>query len=56
MVTEYFFAPPKSRNSVLNIQYFTGIWGDTEAFTDNCNFEGNFNATKHCNKKIIGAR
>ncbi|XP_060180450.1 subtilisin-like protease SBT3.9 isoform X1 [Lycium barbarum] len=46
----------------------SGIWGDSEAFNDkglgpipsrwkgNCKSEGNFNATKHCNKKIIGAR
>lgn len=47
---------------------FIGIWGDSEAFNDNglgpiparwkgiCKSEGNFNATKHCNRKIIGAR
>ncbi|WMV49250.1 hypothetical protein MTR67_042635 [Solanum verrucosum] len=45
-----------------------GIWAESEAFNDNgmgpipsrwkgiCKSEGNFNATKHCNKKIIGAR
>ncbi|KAK6777328.1 hypothetical protein RDI58_024045 [Solanum bulbocastanum] len=46
----------------------SGIWAESEAFNDNgmgpipsrwkgiCKSEGNFNATKHCNKKIIGAR
>lgn len=46
----------------------SGIWGDSEAFNDrglgpipprwkgSCKSEGSFNATKHCNKKIIGAR
>ncbi|KAK4729483.1 hypothetical protein R3W88_022471 [Solanum pinnatisectum] len=46
----------------------TGIWGDLEGFNDkelgpilsrwkgSCKSEANFNATKHCNKKIIGAR
>ncbi|XP_059315876.1 subtilisin-like protease SBT3.9 [Lycium ferocissimum] len=46
----------------------SGIWGDSEAFNDNglgpipsrwkasCKSEGNFNATKHCNRKIIGTR
>ncbi|KAG5579439.1 hypothetical protein H5410_050066, partial [Solanum commersonii] len=45
-----------------------GIWAESEGFNDNgmgpipsrwkgiCKSEGNFNATKHCNKKIIGAR
>ncbi|KAG5604769.1 hypothetical protein H5410_026261 [Solanum commersonii] len=45
----------------------SGIWGDSEAFNDkglgpipsrwkgSCKSEGNFNATKHCNRKIIGA-
>ncbi|PHT40058.1 Subtilisin-like protease SBT3.3 [Capsicum baccatum] len=45
-----------------------GIWGDSEAFNDkglgpipsrwkgSCKSEGKFNATKHCNKKVIGAR
>uniref|UniRef100_A0A3Q7GHE6 Uncharacterized protein n=1 Tax=Solanum lycopersicum TaxID=4081 RepID=A0A3Q7GHE6_SOLLC len=45
-----------------------GIWGDSEAFNDKglgpipsrwkgvCKSEGIFNATKHYNKKIIGAR
>ncbi|KAK4715951.1 hypothetical protein R3W88_014289 [Solanum pinnatisectum] len=46
----------------------SGIWGDSEAFNDKglgpipsrwkgrCKSEGTFNATKHCNRKIIGAR
>ncbi|XP_049371128.1 subtilisin-like protease SBT3.10 [Solanum verrucosum] len=46
----------------------TGIWGDLEGFNDkelgpipsrwkgSCKSEANFSATKHCNKKIIGAR
>ncbi|KAG5589717.1 hypothetical protein H5410_040231 [Solanum commersonii] len=49
-------------------QFFIGIWGDLEGFNDkelgpipsrwkgSCKSEANFNATKHCNKKIIGAR
>uniref|UniRef100_A0A1U7VFL5 Subtilisin-like protease SBT5.3 n=1 Tax=Nicotiana sylvestris TaxID=4096 RepID=A0A1U7VFL5_NICSY len=54
-------------NKTILVRLFC-IWGDSEAFNDEglgpipsrwkgkCISEGNFNATKHCNRKIIGPR